>query len=747
MPNRFTGAQSLTSLTSLNETRVKNLSEGEKRILEARHHDPFEVLGRHPDGGGIVIRAYLPSAAEAAIEGRSGTLPMGRIPHTDLFEWHGEPDAVPERYQLTTSDHHGRTQTRHDPYAFPPRLADFNLHLFGEGRHRHTYRFLGARQISVDGIFGVLFGVWAPNASRVSVVGEFNQWDGRAHPMRTRGGCGVWELFIPELGPGMLYKFELRDRAGGIHLKTDPYGRRFELRPSTAAIVEGPDDYAWSDTTWMAERAHRDWRHEPLSIYEVHPGSWQREEDGRFLNYRELARRLIPYVLDNGFTHIELLPVTEHPFDGSWGYQATGYFAPTSRFGTPDDFRYFVDQCHQNGVGVILDWVPAHFPKDHHALANFDGTPLYEHADPRRGEHQDWGTYIFNFGRHEVKAFLISSALYWLEELHLDGLRVDAVASMLYLDYSREPGEWLPNIHGGREHLEAIEFLKELNTVVNERAPGAITMAEESTAWPGVSRPVSDGGLGFSMKWNMGWMNDTLSYIHKDPIHRRWHHSQLTFGLMYAFSENFILPFSHDEVVHMKRSMLDKMPGDEWQRFANLRLLYTYMFTMPGKKLLFMGNEFAQGREWNFEGPLEWRLLDRKAHNGVRSLVADLNHLYRESPPLHAHDFEEQGFQWLECDDADYSRLAFTRRGGNQEWVVALNFTPMLHSGYRLGLPAPGRWEVVFNSDSRFYGGSNAGNPGPITSRATPAMGQAHSIDIALPPLAGVILRRLSDKG
>ncbi|SCZ55204.1 1,4-alpha-glucan branching enzyme [Thiohalomonas denitrificans] len=736
----------MTSLTSLNEAHVKNLSEGEQKILEARHHDPFEVLGRHPDGDGIVIRAFLPGTAEAAIESRDRPLPMDRIPNTDLFEWRGKPDAVPERYALVLTDHHGRTRIRHDPYAFPPRLTDFDLHLFGEGQHRHPYRFLGARVVSVDGIRGVLFGVWAPNADRVSVVGDFNQWDGRAHPMRSRGGCGVWELFVPELEAGMLYKFELRDRNGGIHLKTDPYGRRFELRPSTAAIVEGPDDFRWKDEAWMAERASRDWQHAPLSIYEVHPGSWQRQEDGRFLNYRDLAHRLVPYVLENGFTHIELLPVTEHPFDGSWGYQATGYFAPTSRFGTPDDFRYFVNLCHESGIGVILDWVPAHFPKDDHALANFDGTPLYEHADPRRGEHQDWGTYIFNFGRKEVKAFLIASALYWLEELHLDGLRVDAVASMLYLDYSREPGEWLPNVHGGREHLEAVEFLKELNTVVYQQAPGVLTMAEESTAWPGVSRPVSEGGLGFSLKWNMGWMNDTLSYMHKDPVHRRWHHDQLTFGLMYAFSENFMLPFSHDEVVHMKRSMLEKMPGDEWQRFANLRLLYTYLFTMPGKKLLFMGNEFAQGREWNFEGPLDWHLLEHENHNGVRSLVADLNHLYRDSPALHAHDFEPEGFQWLDCDDADSSRLVFTRRGGGQEWVVALNFTPVLHSGYRLGVPVSGQWEIIFNSDSRFYGGSNAGPSGPITSRPVPAMGKEHSIEIALPPLAGVILRKVPEE-
>ncbi len=700
------------------------------------------MLGRHPAREGSVIRCFLPGAEQVHVVGLDSDLPMERVPGSDLFEWRGPDEVIPQRYQLRWQDAWGHLHTLYDPYCFPPALPEFDLHLFGEGKHRHAYRFMGSRPHSIDGIEGVLFSTWAPNAERISVVGDFNRWDGRCHPMRSRGGTGVWELFIPGLGSGTLYKFEIRSRdSGSILLKSDPYGRHFELRPATAALVEGESDYDWQDGDWMQRRRGDSWLHAPISIYEVHLGSWQRDEHGHFLDYRTLAHRLVEYVKDLGFTHIELLPITEHPFDGSWGYQATGYFAPTCRHGTPDDFRYFVDHCHRNGIGVILDWVPAHFPKDAHALARFDGTALYEHADPRLGEHRDWGTLIFNYGRNEVRTFLLSSAVCWLEEFHLDGLRVDAVASMLYLDYSRNPGEWVPNRHGGNENLEAIDFLRELNAVVHESFPGALMMAEESTAWPKVSRPTWDGGLGFSMKWNMGWMNDTLEYIHREPVHRKYHHDKLTFGLLYAFSENFILPFSHDEVVHMKRSMLDKMPGDDWQRFANLRLLYTYLFTQPGKKLLFMGNEFAHGREWSCEHPLDWYLLDYHAQRGVQRAVGDLNRLYRELPALHRFDFEGRGFEWVECNDGDHSLLSYVRRDEHGAVVVALNFTPVPRRGYRLGVPGPGRYREVFNSDSEYYGGSNMGNGLGANAEQVPWMDRPWSVVIDLPPLAGIVLR------
>jgi 1,4-alpha-glucan branching enzyme len=580
----------------MNNVTSPQLNPELQRLIEARHHDPFALLGRHPQDKKVVVRAHFPYAEEVVLV--EANQPLERIPNTDLFEWHGKPSQVPERYQLRWRDSNGNESTAHDPYCFPPQIADFDLYLFGEGKHWHAYRFLGAHPHVADGVSGVLFGVWAPNAERVSVVGNFNRWDGRCHPMRGRGASGIWELFIPSLCAGDLYKFELRNRNSGVvFLKADPYGQHFEMRPSTSTIVPKADTYVWGDSDWLEKRKNFDWLHQPLSVYEVHLGSWRRGWEGEFINYRELAHQLVDYVKDMGFTHIELLPITEHPFDGSWGYQTIGYYAPTSRFGTPDDFRYFMDYCHQQDIGVILDWVPAHFPKDAHGLARFDGEPLYEHADSRKGEHLDWGTLIFNYGRYEVKNFLLSSALYWLEEFHIDGLRVDAVASMLYLDYSRK--EWVPNQYGGRENLEAIDFLRELNTVVHSEHPGAMVIAEESTSWPQVTRPTYLGGLGFSLKWNMGWMNDTLRYIAQNPIHRKYHHDLLTFSMLYCFTENFMLPFSHDEVVHGKGSMLYKMPGDEWQRFANLRLLYTYMFTHPGKKLLFMGTEFGQGTEWN----------------------------------------------------------------------------------------------------------------------------------------------------
>jgi len=710
-----------------------------RRIAEARHHDPFELLGRHGDGEREWVLVYAPGTDSMRLPDIDAALK--RLGDSDFFLWQGTRGRLPRHYRLEWR-RGSESRIGHDPYDFPPLISDFDLHLFGEGRHWHAYRFLGAHVHQVDGVEGVLFGVWAPNAERVSVVGDFNAWDGRRHPMRVRGGSGVWELFIPELGPGELYKFEIRHRASGAVLtKTDPYGRAFELRPGTAARVVGPVSYRWGDADWLQARREAPWQHRPMSIYEVHLGSWQRAADGGFLSYDELADRLVPYVVEQGFTHIELLPVTEHPLDASWGYQTTGYFAPTSRFGDQDAFRRFVDRCHQAGIGVLLDWAPAHFPRDGFALARFDGSPLYEHEDPRRGEHRDWGTLIFNYGRNEVKNFLIASAVNWLEEFHIDGLRVDAVASMLYLDYSREPGDWVPNIYGGNENLEAIDFLRELNQVTQGQHPGALMIAEESTAWPQVTRPPWLGGLGFAMKWNMGWMHDTLQYMSKDPVHRHFHHDQLTFGLLYAFTENFVLPFSHDEVVHGKASMLHKMPGDEWQQFANLRLLYAYQWTYPGKKLLFMGSEWGQRGEWNFDASLEWQALDYPPHRGVQSLVADLNRLYRDQPALHGHDFEAEGFAWIDCHDADQSVISYRRRAGDEEVIVVLNFTPVVREGYRLGVPAPGWYQVLLNSDSEFYGGSNTGLPGAM-SRDLPWMGLPCSIELTLPPLGALILKR-----
>jgi 1,4-alpha-glucan branching enzyme len=711
------------------------------RIAGARHHDPFSVLGKHLVDGKDVVRAYLPEAEEVSIA--EGEFHLQRISGTDLFEWQGDPGSIPERYRLIWRDQSHREHITHDPYSFPAQLSDFDLHLFGEGKHHRAYRFLGAHPHEIHGVAGVLFAVWAPNAERVSVVGDFNHWDGRRHPMRVRGGSGVWELFIPELEAGNLYKYEIRSRLNGsISLKTDPYAQAFERRPSTASIMTGASDYIWRDQDWMDALPAADWQHQPMSIYEVHPGSWQRGPEGEFINYRRLAHRLVDYVKAMGFTHIELLPITEHPYDPSWGYQTTGYFAPTSRYGGPDDFRYFVDYCHYNNIGVLLDWVPAHFPKDAHGLARFDGTPLYEHEDPRRGEHLDWATLIYNYGRNEVKNFLLSSALFWLDEMHIDGLRVDAVASMLYLDYSREDGEWLPNEHGGRENLEALAFLRELNEIVHEQHPGVLMIAEESTSWPQVSRPTWTGGLGFDIKWNMGWMNDTLEYMEKDPIHRRYHHGMLTFSMLYAFTENFLLPFSHDEVTHGKRSMLYKMPGDEWQRFANLRALYTYMFCHPGKKLLFMGTEFGQGREWDSAQMLDWYVLEYPLHQGIQRLVTDLNQLYRETPALYGYEFDWRGFEWIDCHDSENSVLSFVRRYEEEFAVVVINLTPAPRRDYRIGVPEQGEYLEIFNSDSTFYGGSNLGNGGrALIAEQLPWMDRPYSLSLTLPPLAGIVLR------
>ena len=710
-------------------------------LLRGENHDPFGVLGRHPVEGGEIVRALLPQAERAWLENAGE---MQRIEGTDLFEYRlssGQAARVPRHYRIEWLEKvGGQRHGQVSPYSFPPRIGDEDLYYFGLGRHHHAYRFLGAHPMTVDGVEGVLFGVWAPGARRVSVVGDFNGWHGLRHMMRVRGGSGVWELFIPGLRPGDLYKFELVGPGGALVLKTDPYAFRMTLRPDTACRIAEPlGSYAWGDDVWMARRTGWDWQHEPLSIYELHLGSWRRAADGGFLDYREIARQLVPYVQELGYTHVELMPVMEHPLDESWGYQVTGYYAATARFGPPDGLRYLIDTLHQAGIGVILDWVPGHFPRDEFALARFLGEPLYEHADPRRGEHRDWGTLIFDYGRAEVRNFLLSNAVFWLEEYHADGLRVDAVASMLYLDYSRDDGEWLPNVHGGRENLEAISFLQEMNQVIHARFPGAVTVAEESTAWPMVSRPVEMGGLGFSMKWNMGWMNDTLSYFQHDPVHRRYHHHKLTFSQLYAYSENFVLPLSHDEVVHMKRSLLDKMAGDWWQKFANLRLLLGWQATHPGKKLLFMGGELAQWEEWDESGELDWPLLEYDTHRGIQRLVTDLNRLYRECPALHRHDFEQQGFEWLDCNDEEQSVLAFVRRGGGQQLVCLMNFTPVPREGYRVPMPQAGPYREIFNSDSSYYGGSNRGNES-VEARLEGVNGQPASARLILPPLGMLIL-------
>ena len=710
-------------------------------ILEARSYDPFAYLGLHEQTGQFVFRAFLPHAERVWIKTAQDWQPLQQTHDQGLFEWHGA--IAPSRPCLLRIESAGHTLERHDPYTFDSALTADELHLFGEGRLKLAYKMLGAHLTEQQGIAGVHFAVWAPNAERVSVVGNFNRWDGRIHPMRMHGSSGVWDIFIPGLDAGEIYKYEIRNRhSGQVQTKTDPYGFSFEQRPGTAARITDLDRYRWQDEAWMQTRAAADWLHAPFNCYEVHLGSWRRNDEAHFLDYRELAAQLVPYVKDMGYTHIELLPVSEHPLNESWGYQTTGYFGVTNRFGTPDDFRYFIDACHHANIGLILDWVPGHFPKDDWALARFDGTPLYEHEDPRLGEHQEWGTYVFNYGRNEVRNFLIASAHYWLTEFHIDGLRVDAVASMLYLDYSRKPGEWLPNKFGGRENLDAIEFLKQLNIMVHEDFPGALTIAEESTAWPMVSRPVYLGGLGFSMKWNMGWMNDTLAYFESDPIHRRYQHDKLTFGQLYAYSENFVLPFSHDEVVHGKRSLLDKMPGDTWQKFASLRLLLAYQMTTPGKKLNFMGNEFGQGREWNVNSSLEWDLLDVPWHQGVQQACRDLNRLYAELPALHGLDFEQQGFEWVDCHDSDQSIISYVRRGKDGSCVlVLLNFTPVLRTGYRVGVPSAGEYAELFNSDAEYYGGSNQGNGSTLRSEPLPWMSQAQSLSLTLPPLGALILQ------
>ena len=723
-------------------------------VASGAQDDPFGVLGPHTaelhGRPAAVIRTMQPAAAEVQLvmAGRD-PVPMTRRQAAGLFEAVVPLDghAIHELdYKFRIVEPGVGARDGADPYRFERVLSDFDLHLLAEGTHHHAWEKLGAHRITIGRTTGVHCAVWAPNAQRVSVIGDFNRWDGRVHPMRRLVPSGVWEIFIPDLPDGACYKFEVRTPGGQLLQKVDPYGRRFEVPPKSACVIWTEDAFEWGDERWMSDRAAHDaWRERPMSIYEVHPGSWRRvpEEGGRPLTYREMAEQLVPYVREMGYTHIELMPIMEHPFSGSWGYQVIGFFAPTSRFGTPDDFRYFVDTCHRYGIGVLLDWVPGHFPKDSHGLAGFDGTALYEHADPRKGEHQDWGTLIFNYGRSEVRTFLLSNALYWLEEFHIDGLRVDAVASMLYLDYSRREGQWIPNQFGGRENLEAVDFFKQLNTLTHGRVLGSITVAEESTSWPAVSRPVYVGGLGFSYKWNMGWMHDMLEYMKKDPIYRRWSHGQITFSMLYAFTENFILPFSHDEVVHGKGSMLDKMPGDVWQKHANLRALYGYMYGHPGKKLMFMGCEFGQWREWNHDTSLDWHLLDEPMHDGLRQWVRDLNQTYQREHSLHEIDFDGSGFSWIDCNDNENSVISMIRRARNPAdfTVMLVNLTPVPRHGYRVGVPEGGWYRELLNSDAAMYGGSNVGNGGGIHSEPIPAHGQDQSLSVNIPPLGFVLLK------
>ncbi len=734
-------------------------------IARGEHSDPFAVLGPHwteHDGKrSLAIRAFRPNAAEVnVLWGKKAEAhpairihPEGvfeaQIPASSLGKSQSE-SVTPGAYRLQIRFSDGNIFETYDPYAFPPVLTEYDLYLSGEGTHYQKYEKLGAHVREVAGVRGVHFGVWAPNARRVSVVGDFNFWDGRVHPMRHRGASGIWEIFIPGLDEGEVYKFEILSSAGNaLGLKTDPYGFAGEMRPNNASVVRTIDGYKWKDTAWMESRSLRDWLHSPMTIYELHAGSWRRkpEEGNRWLTYRELADELLPYVKRMGFTHIELLPIMEHPLDASWGYQTVGYFAVTSRFGSPADFMYFVDRCHQQEIGVILDWTPAHFPRDAHGLGLFDGTHLYEHADPRRGAHPDWGTLVFNYGRNEVQNFLVSNALFWLDKYHLDGLRVDAVASMLYLDYSRKPGEWIPNSFGGRENLEAIAFLKHLNEVLHSRHPGALMIAEESTSWPAVSRPTYVGGLGFDLKWNMGWMNDTLRYFALDPLFRQHHHNELTFSMIYAFQENFVLPLSHDEVVHGKRTLLEKMPGDDWQKFANLRLLFGYMYAHPGKKLLFMGSELAERNEFWEEGSVDWSLEESPSHRGVQRLLADLNRLHATERPFFEVDFEWAGFEWIDANDAAASILSFIRRARNPEdyVVVVCNFTPVLRLDFRIGVPGPGFYREILNSDSVYYEGSDAGNAGGVRAEPIPWNDRRWSIKLKVPPLAAVYFKPQRD--
>jgi 1,4-alpha-glucan branching enzyme len=708
-----------------------------ERLVRGEHHEPHRLLGAHVEDGKLVVRALRPAATGVvALVGPDGStrVKLDQVHPAGLFEGVLDGAAAPAAYRLEVTYDAG-TFTIDDPYRFLPTIGELDQHLLGEGRHERLWQKLGTHETVADGVAGTAFAVWAPNARAVRVVGDFNSWDGRLHPMRSLGSSGIWELFVPGVGAGDKYKFELVTRAGALTLKADPLAFATEAPPATASVVHTPQ-HVWGDDDWMARRQERNSVGAPISVYEVHLGSWRHG-----LSYRELAEQLPDYVADLGFTHVEFMPVAEHPYAPSWGYQVSAYYAPTARFGTPDDLRYLIDRLHQRGIGVLVDWVPAHFPKDAFALARFDGTALYEHEDPRRGEHPDWGSLVFNFGRNEVRNFLIANALFWLEEFHVDGLRVDAVASMLYLDYSRKEGEWAPNEFGGNEDLDAVRFLKDFNTVVYREHPGAMTVAEESTAWPSVSRPVYLGGLGFGFKWNMGWMHDTLQYISKEPIYRRFHHHQLTFSLIYAFSENFVLPISHDEVVHGKGSLLGKMPGDTWRRFANLRAYLAYMWAHPGKQLLFMGCELGQEAEWSHERSIDWEALADPNHQGVQALVRDLNRVYRDRPALWERDASPEGFAWIDPNDVDDNVLSFIRYGASGEPLVCLcNFSPVPRSDYRVGLPRVGRWTEVLNTDAAPYGGSNVGNLGAVEAVEIGWEGQPASATVTLPPVATVWL-------
>lgn len=736
---------------------VLKLSKQEKdHIVAADHHAPRSVLGFHeaekPDGSiAWVIRVMEPEAAEVSLYWENDLqpklYPLKKIHNGGLFEAVLEPNPPLSPYRIKVRYRDGIEEIKHDPYYFSPQLTDYDIYLFNEGNHHNIYRKLGAHPTIVDGVSGTLFAVWAPNAKRVSIVGNFNLWDGRKHPMQSHTGSGIWELFIPAVEEGTIYKFEIKTQNDQILLKADPFGFASELRPATASIVADLNKFSWEDQEWVENRPHKNYLDEPVNIYEVHLGSWKRipEEGNRFITYRESAETLIPYVKDMGYTHIELLPIAEHPFDASWGYQVTGPYAPTSRFGSPEDFMYFVNKCHNEGIGVIVDWVPAHFPKDAHSLGYFDGTQLYEHSDPRQGEHRDWGTLIYNYGRHEVRNYLVANALFWLEYYHIDGLRVDAVASMLYLDYSRKEGEWVPNYYGGRENLEAIYFLRQTNELVQHYFPGTIMAAEESTAWPGVSRPTYTGGLGFNFKWNMGWMNDTLRYIEVDPIFRKYDHHLMTFSMVYAFTENFVLPISHDEVVHGKGSLIEKMPGDVWQKKANLRLYQTFMISHPGKKLLFMGNEFGQWQEWNCAHSLDWHLLQYPDHQQLLEFTKRLNCLYKNNAAFYSNDFDWKGFEWIDLHDNEHSILSFIRHpkhGVNAKPIICVfNFTPVPRSEYSIGVPEAGNYRKILDSDSSEYGGSGYNQQELVSSESLEWQGRPYRIRINLSPLAALLFQ------
>jgi 1,4-alpha-glucan branching enzyme len=725
-------------------------------VIQGEHRNPFNILGMHHiktnDTECIAVRTFQPYGEKVTLidDKSEKKYKMEKIHDDGMFEVIIKDRKEFFQYRLEITAYGQNTYTIYDPYCFLPCINDYDLYLFNEGSHHKIYEKLGAHIYKIGGISGVLFAVWAPCAKRVSVVGSFNQWDGRTHQMRCLGSSGVWEIFIPGIQPGDVYKYEIKTPTGELYIKSDPYAFYSELRPNTASIVYDINSYQWNDKEWINERDSSNILQKPVSIYEVHLGSWARipEESNRFLTYREMSEKLVDYVKDMGYTHIELMPVAEHPYDGSWGYQVTGYYSITSRYGTPEDFMYFVDKCHQNGIGVIMDWVPAHFPKDGHGLARFDGTALYEHEDKRQGEHPDWGTHIFNYSRYEVKNFLISNALFWFEKYHIDGLRVDAVASMIYLDYGKEEGEWIPNQWGGKENVDAIEFMRQLNTTVYKYYPGIMMIAEESTSWPLVSKPPYIGGLGFSFKWNMGWMNDYLRYISMDPIYRKYHHNMLTFSIMYAFSENFILVLSHDEVVHGKCSMINKMPGDYWQKFAGLRVSYGYMYGHPGKKLMFMGGEFGQFIEWDYRRSLDWHLLGYDMHKKLQYFVRDLNKMYKEEKALYEVDFEYEGFEWIDCNDSDHSVVSFMRKSRDKSslLIIVCNFTPVQYDSYRIGTPFFTYHKEILNSDAEIYGGSNMGNMGGVYAQEIPCHGKPYSLELRLPPLSILVLKPISEK-